>query len=391
MATLKIEIRKAGAYYNVHFLIRADGTRKRIPTGLKVYPYEMSANGKRIKNKAKADLIEMKRRELQDKLDVINVDAMGRPQDAAQIAERLRYTEGDLDFFRFADEWLARSQIKAKKNYVCLLRDLERHLGRRRLAFRDITYNMLEGYEASLRDRPRARTMYLSGMRHLFREAMRKYNSDFDTLIKNDPFLRFRVPRQTLKLGGRALTLEQLQAVYAYQGAPGSTAELARDCFILSFALMGMNAVDMYEVRDVTGGVIKYNRAKTKDRRADGAYIEVRVHPLIAGLVEKYTGRRGGFTFRERYAAPYNFTRALNLGLKEVGRAAGVEGLHFYQARHTFATLSRNLMHFAKSDVDEALNHVGGLELADVYITRDFSIINDNNARLLERVFGAEK
>jgi hypothetical protein len=53
----------------------------------------------------------------------------------------------------------------------------------------------------------------------------------------------------------------------------------------------------------------------------------------------------------------------------------------------TFATLSRNLMRFSKSDVDEALNHVGGMDLADVYIKKDFSIINDNNAKLLEKLF----
>ena len=44
-------------------------------------------------------------------------------------------------------------------------------------------------------------------------------------------------------------------------------------------------------------------------------------------------------------------------------------------------------MRFSKSDVDEALNHVGGMDLADVYIKKDFSIINDNNAKLLEKLF----
>ena len=42
---------------------------------------------------------------------------------------------------------------------------------------------------------------------------------------------------------------------------------------------------------------------------------------------------------------------------------------------------------FSKGDVDEALNHVGNYEIADVYITKDFSIINDNNFKLLDKVF----
>ena len=44
-------------------------------------------------------------------------------------------------------------------------------------------------------------------------------------------------------------------------------------------------------------------------------------------------------------------------------------------------------MKFSKGDVDEALNYVGNYEIADVYITKDFSIINDNNFKLLDKVF----
>lgn len=81
----------------------------------------------------------------------------------------------------------------------------------------------------------------------------------------------------------------------------------------------------------------------------------------------------------------------MNIGLKEVGKEVGIAGLSFYQARHTFATLSRNLMHFSKSDVDEALNHVGTMDLADVYIAKDFTIINENNFKLIDRLFGEDK
>ena len=84
------------------------------------------------------------------------------------------------------------------------------------------------------------------------------------------------------------------------------------------------------------------------------------------------------------------FNKNLNIGLKTVGKAVGISDLEFYQARHTFATLSRNLMKFSKGDVDEALNHVGSFEVADIYIAKDFSIINDNNYKLIKRVFKNE-
>ena len=67
---------------------------------------------------------------------------------------------------------------------------------------------MLEGFKEYLKDKPRAMSMYLGLMRHLYREAMRKYNTDYEQVIKNDPFTRFKVPRQVMKKGVRALSLE---------------------------------------------------------------------------------------------------------------------------------------------------------------------------------------
>lgn len=155
----------------------------------------------------------------------------------------------------------------------------------------------------------------------------------------------------------------------------------------MSFCLMGMNSADFYNAEVIQNDVIKYNRTKTKDRRIDKAYIEVKIHPFIKKLVKKYRGTDKVFSFSKRYADEMQFNRALNIGLKEVGTAVNIKKLEFYQARHTFATLSRNLMKFSKSDVDEALNHIGGYAIADIYIKKDFTIINENNFKLIETVF----
>ena len=60
---------------------------------------------------------------------------------------------------------------------------------------------------------------------------------------------------------------------------------------------MGMNSVDMYHVSCLENGTIKYKRTKTKDRRSDEAYIEVRVHPYIQPLMEKWKGQDRIFRF----------------------------------------------------------------------------------------------
>ena len=91
-------------------------------------------------------------------------------------------------------------------------------------------------------------------LRHLFREAMLEFNTEEKTIIKSDPFIRYKVPKQVMKKGVRALTLEELMKVYHYQGKPGSRAQLARDTFILSFCLMGMNSVDLFSATNYKNG-----------------------------------------------------------------------------------------------------------------------------------------
>ena len=393
MATITLEIGRKNkkSVRPVSFIIRQGKDQKRIPTEISVSDSELSSNGKKIKNLVKARIIEEMRNKLQMSLFELSYELAGREVGAAYIAKRLTAQHSSLDFFKFAEDWLEHSTIKGKKNYYTMLNTLEGFLHERVLPFSQINFSMLTDFERFLKDKPRAQSLYLGQMRHLYREAMRQHNDEHTNVIKYDPFTRYKVPRQQIKKGVRSLSLEELMRIYHFTGNPHSRAQLARDVFILSFCLMGMNSVDLYGCKDMKHDTIRYNRAKTKDRRSDAAYIEVKVHPFIGELVKKYRGRTHVFNFHERYSSPTDFNRALNIGLKEVGREIGIDNLQFYQARHTFANLSRNLMRFSKSDVDEALNHVGSFDVADIYITKDFSIINENNFKLIERVFGLKR
>ena len=88
---------------------------------------------------------------------------------------------------------------------------------RRKLFFQEITVTFLKDFEAFLDDRPRAQSLYIRQMRHIFREAMLEYNTDDEIVIKNDPFLRYKAPKQVLKKGVRALSLDQLMKVVNYE------------------------------------------------------------------------------------------------------------------------------------------------------------------------------
>lgn len=78
--------------------------------------------------------------------------------------------------------------------------------------------------------------------------------------------------------------------------------------------------------------------------------------------------------------------------LKMEGRYSPItEDLEFYAARHSFASIARNDLKVDKGTVGEALNHVDKENrMTDLYIKKDFSVINDVNSRVIDYVFNPD-
>jgi hypothetical protein len=74
--------------------------------------------------------------------------------------------------------------------------------------------------------------------------------------------------------------------------------------------------------------------------------------------------------------------------LKNVAEALEIDvPLSIYYARHSWATIARNKCRISKSDVDECLNHViPENRIADTYIEKDWSFIDDANRKVLDYV-----
>lgn len=94
------------------------------------------------------------------------------------------------------------------------------------------------------------------------------------------------------------------------------------------------------------------------------------------------------FRFYQMYADESTFNAALNKGLKSVGEKISIQGLEFYAARHSWATIARNDLGIDKYTINEALNHVDrDMSVTDLYIKKDFTLINEANKSVLDYVF----
>ena len=159
--------------------------------------------------------------------------------------------------------------------------------------------------------------------------------------------------------------------------------------FLLSFCLVGINAIDLYNCTDCKDGRITYQRTKTKDRRVDKAEISIKIEPEIQALVDKYRDPSGErvFKFYKMYSSLDTLSAAINKGLKKIGELIGVDDLEFYAARHSWATIALNDAEVDKYTVHAALNHVDdSMKVTDMYIRKSWDPIDKANRKVLDLV-----
>lgn len=404
MATFKPEVRmdnlRSDNTYSIRIRITHNRKVKRIPTSIYVDKKEVTKSGK-IKNQQIIDQLEDIVREYRKKVTALSVAIEVMTID--ELAEYLTKKDETLkvDFFEFSEKWIVKNKDKhGIQIFVSMLNTLEKYLGRRKLDFKEINYRFLKSFEEHLGQRRRL-SLYMGKIRHLYNEAKLEYNDEEygRILIPWSPFAKYSIPNiEPTK--DRTLTAEQIRQIYELPYKPNRfpsrpcAYNVAKDVFILSFCLMGMNTADLYLCEELVESdgkyTITYNRAKTSARRTDKARISVDVHPFLVPLFEKYRNPRKGkiFSFVNRYCDYTQLNKSVNKGLKEVGKAIGIDDLEFYAARHTFATIARNKLGYDKSTVGEALNHVEKEnKITDIYIQKDFFIINKLNKEVIEYVF----
>ena len=160
---------------------------------------------------------------------------------------------------------------------------------------------------------------------------------------------------------------------------------MAVDAFLISFGLMGLNAVDLFNCAKPKKGILHYHRTKTANRRDDSAEMYVRVEDCIRHIMKDYRGASRCFDFSRRYSNEETFTTALNQGLKIWSTRYKQDTFTFYSARHSWATIGRG----KKCNIDKGLISAGLCHVSeskttdDVYIRQDWEQLWDANAKIL--------
>lgn len=317
-----------------------------------------------------------------------------------EVMEYLLNGDEDVSFSAYArvhiDKMINAGQERNAKNYKLSVKSIEEYAGSNELTFSRMTSTFLNAWISSLAEMKRCKEMYPICIRQIYKAAVREMNDSERGVvrIKFDPWPKVEIPRADTP-EKRAITPEECRAFFS---APlpeskfkSPLNELARDVAMMILCLGGINTIDLYELRkkDYKNGIISYCRAKTKRARADNAYIEMRVPPIIKPLFEKYANTKDDdylLDFHTRHTTADSFNCNVNTGLKRLCESMKIKRYCCYTFRHTWATVAQNDCGASIAEVGFGMNH-SMHNVTKGYVQIDFSPAWKLNERVVDFIF----
>ena len=211
-----------------------------------------------------------------------------------------------------------------------------------------------------------------------------------DELTDKFPFRGVSVKKEQTKK--RCLSLEQLRAIRDFKLA-GKKA-MYRDCFMLSFYLIGINISDLLFLpkTSLKNGRIIYKRNKT------GKLYDIKVEPEAMEIIARHKSRKKDrlLSFLEEGDATITNTFANNLTrhLRTIGEKERhsyyvtvhpiEEGITSYWSRHTWATMASEL-DIPMEVIGRSLGHsLWDNAVTSTYIKYDTKKIDEANRKVID-------
>jgi len=411
--------KKEDGTWNVKIRVTYNRKSKYIPTNMFVSKDDLNTKKNVITNKTKSkklnDLID-EYRSIAENIAITSTLTTGR---IIELIKKVldKKEKAEVDFIAFANKVITKrkkdaapKEDKTAIGYQTVVNSLQDFFKSDRVLITDITARSLKRYEDYLKTERKvtrinrfgnqeARILkpignginnYMRDIRALFNDAIEEFNDEDsnELVITHYPFKKYKIPKPILG-AKRNVKVDVIQRIRDFEpSGKGELMVLGRDVIMLSFYLVGINLIDLYNVDQLTKGRLSYNRSKTVSRRDDKAFISIKVEPEALDIISKYVDPEGVrvFDFYRSYNTNNNFIRAVNKGLKQISHILELPThVTSYVARHSWATIARNICKISKDDVDLALNHIDPRhKLADVYIEKDFSMIDEANRKVLD-------
>ena len=278
------------------------------------------------------------------------------------------------------------NRLGTAKNYRSALACLDGYLAGRELSFLDLNAQFVEQYNDYLQRKGLAKnsvSFHMRILRAIYNKAVRKgfaeHGNPFEHVYTGVDRTRKRAVDKSL--------IPKLIELDLSRSAPLS---FARDLFLFSLYTRGMSFIDMAFLKheNIIDGAICYIRRKTKQPLC------IRIEPCMRQIIDRYAGRSSVYVFpmlkSEDLAEAYSQYRVqmtyYNRLLKRLSRMLGLQqGLSFYAARHSWATMARDC-NVPVSVISAGMGHTSE-RTTRIYLTSlENSLIDNANKGILNKL-----
>lgn len=389
VAVVRQSLKKNGTY-PIRIRVYHNGKSCYLTTNISVRPEQLTKKLKIRDYNAKAS-IDRLMHSMQERINSIPINELSSmtARDIARVAVA-GSEKFALDFPSFGYNLVSGKTDNSRRAYNSAIHSLCNYVGAEQFDISLITSSLLHGYENHLRskygDDARCVSMYINCISYIHKKAQEQYNNEEmgDIKIRN-PFSYYKCPTQVLKKRG-SVQVEIIQKLIDIRELLSGKERLGVDAFLASFALMGANVADLYDLKKPTDGIITYNRRKTHKKRRDRAEMQIRVEPVLDGFLWSLRGTDEHLLyFNERYACFANVTNNANIGLRKVCERYGLPKITVGNARHAWGSIAYS-MGIDKNTINIGLCHVDkDMKVTDIYVERDWTILWDAHKKVMAR------
>lgn len=388
--SLKLDRRRANArgLFPIQFLLSSKGKVTTIGTGINILPEHWNGevnkavvpkcpNARAINESIEALFFRYTNtlRELENdgKLagkSVADIKAL------LTIVKTASHKETLAEYFRRYAE--SRRTENSRLTYLYTLKAIEA-FDKSDLSFESITVIWLKAFHAYLEKQGSSintRAFHFRNLRAVFNSAI---NEDLIGL-EYYPFRKFKIASS--RKDKEALTEEQIQRLIDYD-TPYPFRRTARDLFLLSFYMCGMNLVDLFHLDRLRDGRAHFVRTKTSGKNINP--VSILVQPEAADIIARYAGKDHVLGFIEETATYQTFNNRIQKAIRAIAHELNIEGLTFYWARYTWATLADKLG-ISEKEISKGLGHVDTSIAGKFYISYDWTKVDRANRTVLNYV-----
>lgn len=349
MATISLGIRKtvpnADGSFGIKVVIGSLGATAYISTRYKIDNLKQWKDGRVVRH-PDADYINKQLKNLLWEYEAIYDTMPNTDASATGIRQYLLSHHRKSDSLRdYAEKYIGRLEGEGRKSYArnmgYTLKYVLESLGEN-ITLQGVGAAQLEKFENFMRKRGDSDTTLNIRMTHL-KALLNAAVNDGTVEYKVFPFRNYKIPTKAVR--DICISKEELRKLgeAEFPGVSERRHTVARDLFMLSFYLAGINLTDLMDAQ-LDGETITFVRKKTAAKKQGEKEVSLTIQPEARAIIDKYITPDGKLDFGYRFRDYEQFRSFVTNCLNRIGEDLGFEKrLMYYSARKTFVQFGTDL------------------------------------------------